>query len=348
MGRMEVAVGRVNQQLEDRNTALLQDGISSVQKFAKEGTAAFTALGIAQDVLAYKSAVAAIATQGSGDPYTAFARIAAMIALMASIGIRVGGGGGSGGASSQSAGVRQASQGTGTVLGDASAKSESILKAVEITANASDQLVGINRGMLTALQSLQQSLGNAGGLLARGAGNATFNQTAGDAGNWNWLFGGDSAVIDTGIVIAGGALQDMLNEIAVGAYQTIETSGGWFHSDSVDEEVSDVTDALGRQFQLVIGSIIDAVQEGAEALGLLPADIQAALDAFAVEEIRISLEGLSAEDQQAELEAVFSSIFDGLAGAVAPFIGQFQQVGEGLGETLIRVATAFTREDVKS
>jgi hypothetical protein len=103
--------------------------------------------------------------------------------------------------------------------------------------------------------------------------------------------------------------------------------------------VTDVTDEFGKQFQLVIQSIADTVREGALALGLLPADIEAAMAAYKIEETRISLEGLSAEEQQKELEAAFSKIFDGLAAAVVPFIGQFQQVGEGLGETLIRVAT---------
>jgi len=37
---------------------------------------------------------------------------------------------------------------------------------------------------------------------------------------------------------------------------------------------------------------------------------------------------------------VFSEIFDDVAAHVVPFIDQFQQVGEGLGETLVRVATS--------
>lgn len=335
--------------LQQHNLALASQGVASLQQFAKEGTAAYKALGVAQDVLAYKSAVAAIANQGSGDPYTAFARIAAMIALMASIGIRVGGGGSS---APNIAAERQALQGTGSVLGDASAKSESIARAVEITASATQQLVGINRGMLSALQSLQRALGAAGGMLARGAGDAQF---AGIGGSFNigdpfggdplgralgkLLFGGSKKIVDQGIIIAGGALSDMINDIAVGAYQTVHTSGGLFRSSKTRDSLADVPDEFARQFQLVIGSIADTVREGATALGLLPADIEQRMAAFRSEEMRISLKDLSAEEQQKELEAVFSKLFDGLAGAVVPWIEQFQQVGEGLGETLIRVAT---------
>ena len=49
---------------------------------------------------------------------------------------------------------------------------------------------------------------------------------------------------------------------------------------------------------------------------------------------------LDSDEQQAELEAVFSSIFDGLVSVSIPFITQFQQAGEGLGETLARVSTS--------
>lgn len=337
---MRRALGELNKQMEERNLGLMQQGVSSLQKFAKEGTAAYTALGIAQDILAYKSAIAAIANQGSGDPYSAFARIAAMIALMASIGIRIsGGGGGGGGPSASSAEARQETQGTGSVLGDPTAKSESIANAVEITANATTQLVGLNRGMLDALRSLQQALGAAGNQIAGGFGDVGFSPITPDAGFLSSVFGGDQSIIDQGIIIAGGALNDMLNNIVVGAYQTVQTDGGWFGGDDIDDELTDVTDQFGTQFKLVIQSIADTVREGALALGLLPADIDAAMAAFQVEETRISLEGLSGEDQQKELEAAFSKIFDGLAGAVVPFIGQFQQVGEGLGETLVRVAT---------
>ena len=112
-----------------------------------------------------------------------------------------------------------------------------------------------------------------------------------------------------------------------------------FGSTRTKEAFNELSDAASDQFALILNSIADTVFEGAVALGLSGDEIQAAIDAFTIEEQRISLLGLSAEEQQAELQAVFSQIFDGLAGAVVPFIGQFQQVGEGLGETLIRVAT---------
>ena len=329
-----------------------QTGLRSLQSMTKDGSKAFQAFQVAIDALSVAQAISAVLNQGQGDPYTAFARMAAMAAAVAALGVDIGGFGGGGGPSSDSAEVRQKVQGTGSVLGDTAAQSESIAKAIDITANATTQLVGLNRGMLTALQALQNALGAAGNQLARGAGDAQF-AGASDGFNigdpfgkdplggaiGNLLFGGKQKVIDQGIVIAGGALNDMLNQVMVGAYETIKTSGGLFGGGGTDDQLVDISDEFGKQFQLVIKSIADTVRQGALALGLLPADIDAAMAKFQVEEQRISLQGLSAEDQQKALEAVFSKLFDGLAGAIVPFIGQFQQVGEGLGETLVRVAT---------
>src|SRR3546814_11243634 len=54
---------------------------------------------------------------------------------------------------------------------------------------------------------------------------------------------------------------------------------------------------------------------------------------------KISLDGLSSEDVQDELNAVFSALGDTFAATVLPGISDFQRTGEGLYETLIRVAS---------
>lgn len=347
VAELQNAIGNARHAIVTGIVGSAQEGLRSLQSMTEDGSKAFQGFQIAIDALAVVQAISAVLNQGQGDPYTAFARMAAMAAAVAQLGVSIGSFGSSG-PSAQSAEVRQAQQGTGTVLGDAEAKSDSILLATEIIANATTQLVGLNRGMLNALESLQRALGAAGNQLARGAADVEFapigdNSSSGVGALFgaigNWFMGGDREVIDQGIFIAGGRLTDMLNSIVVGAYQTIEEDGGWFGSDTTVDQVVDVSNSLGKQFSLVIGSIVDTVREAALALGLLPADIEAAIAAFQVEEIRISLSGLSAEEQQAELEAVFSSIFDGLAGSVVPWVEQFQAVGEGLGETLVRIAT---------
>lgn len=346
-----IAIGSVGalRDATDAMAGLFEEG-SKGQKKMEQAAAALT---VVQAALAAVEGVRAIIKQGTGgDVYSAFGRMAAMAAavapLIAAIGAAIPAFGGGGGPSSQSSEVRQEQQGTGTVLGDAQAKSESMLNAMEITANATEQLPGLSRGMLRALQTLESGIGSASGMLARGAGTVEvgrLDNVGGLIGSLptlglaNMIFGGKQELIDQGIVIMGGALNDMLSSITVGAYNTVQTDGGWFSSDDIDTDFTDITAEFGDQFQMIIASIADTVREGALALGLLPDDIERALAAYRVEEIKISLKDLTAEEQQAELSAVFSSIFDGLAGDVVPFIEQFQQLGEGLGETLVRVAT---------
>lgn len=353
---LRVAIGKMSAKLQVETIGGYKALLGAAQAFTEEGSKGFqamelgmAALSIAQDIIALKAAVTAVLSQGQGDPYTAFGRMAAMAAavapFLASIGVTLAGIGGGGGGFSDTAGQRQATQGTGTVLGDAEADSESIVNAVEITADASEKLVGLNRGMLRALIQLQDNIGSATTMLARGAGDAEFSALPSIdqsvLGNPSWslfsrFFGGSAEVTDQGIRIGGGSLSD----IDISAFQEVQSRSWRFGSRRTRTEFQDVDDEFESQFQLIIDSIVDTVREGALALGLLPAEIEAALESFRIAEINISLMDLTAEEQQRELEAVFSAIFDGLAEHVVPFIGQFQQVGEGLGETLVRVATS--------
>lgn len=75
----------------------------------------------------------AVLNQGSGDPYTAFPRMAAMAAIVAALGVAIG----SIGEVAQE-GFTPTNEGTGTVFGDTEAKSESIKKSIDLLANNSD------------------------------------------------------------------------------------------------------------------------------------------------------------------------------------------------------------------
>lgn len=335
------------QQGLERAIGATQMVISSMQSMADEGSDAYKAMELAQHGLNLALAIGGIVNQAQGDPYTAWARMAAMAITMASyIGQNVGGGG----SGPSGAEARQQIQGTGTILGDDEAKSESILNALEITADATEALVGINRGMLRALQSMQAGIGNAAAGIARtefmdlSLSDAAFANAFGPL--WTIggallgsIFGGEQELIDQGLLIQGGLFGNVSRNPQASTYQTIETDGGWFGSDDIDDELEALSESARTQISLILQSIGDAVFEGAVALGLNAEQVAAAIEAYRLETIRISTMDLTGEEAQAELEAVFSSIFDGLAGSIVPFIGQFQRVGEGLGETLVRVAT---------
>ena len=265
------------------------------------------------------------------------------------------------------------------------------------------QLVGINQGMLQALQTLQLGIGGAVDMVARQRAGLEFSTsdrysqgqlaagvlglgfggiTAGSFGPLfgaasgvygavddalggiltdgmefldnltggllsdigSSVFGGDQKVVDEGVRIIGGNLNDLVNKTLVQAYATIKEDGGWFRSDKRFDRFQDIAT---NQFSLVFESISDAVARGAEALGM--GDEAAwVIDNYMVGTARISLEGLNAEEQRAEIEAWFGTIFDDLSGRAIPFLEDFQRAGEGLGETLARVAnqTLVTQEAV--
>ncbi len=349
------------------------DSLRAMQSLSAQGSKEYRKLGVAIEAVNAIQAISAVLNQAAGDPYTAFARMAAMAASVASLGYSVGSL--SGGGFDDLAAGRQEVQGT-TIWGD---KSESIADSIDMIASASDKLVGINTGMLKALTTVQNGITKAASLVGRDITTPTANVSvkenlfdgfqnifSGDildlTGNilgdtftellnmplnfiGKWL-GGSSKVVDQGIMIMGGKLGEMIDDIAVQSYQTVQYKKWKFGSKKSKTAYNDITDDVGAQFQLVLDSIADSVFQGATMLGLGAGEVEKAIQDFEIETIRISLKGLSAEDQQEEIEAVFSSIFDDLAGGVVPFLEDFQEVGEGLGETLARVATQVNIMDL--
>jgi len=280
--------------------------------------------------------------------------------------------------------ARQASQGTGTVLGDINAKSESIRRAVEGSESGIGQLVGINQSMLAALRQLQSGISGASNRIARGAagvsisgpsvmsgsdlaGNLTggvmpiFDTTAELAFDFfdtmgeiftlgtldlDDLLGGKTKFVDEGVRVIGGTLDDLMSETIVQAYNTYRAKKHAFDDYDTYEKFKTLGADVGNQFALVFESLFDSVASGAEVLGM---DVSGRLGNFKIDTQKISLEGLSADEQRAELEAYFGEVFDSLAGEAIPWLEEFQRAGEGLGETLARVAnyTAVTQEAVK-
>ena len=153
--------------------------------------------------------IAAVLNQGSGDPYTAFGRMAAMAAVVAGLGVAIGGVSGGGMSLSES---RQKSQGTGTVLGS-DAKSDSIARALsEIEQSTRDNL-GVSNEMLVSLRNIESGIGQFASLLVRTTG------VTGDFGSEYNKNVFDAKAIGIGGALGGGVLGAM-----GGAYVGMGTS----------------------------------------------------------------------------------------------------------------------------
>ncbi|MGZ9027383.1 MAG: DUF4214 domain-containing protein [Telluria sp.] len=278
----------------------------------------------------------------------AFAIVAAMLA---SIGVAVAGGSGGGSkAASTTFEDRQKTQGAGTVLGDESAKSASIASSLEIMEANSKLELGYQNSMLTALKNIESALGGAAkGIfqttgLTGGSAFGTVNESKSS------FFGTDSSttITDTGIRFSGS-----LGDLRAGAGRGVQyedvtrkSDGGWFHGDSVSSSTN--TKALGdaamKPFTLIFDSM-GALLVGAGAkLGQDSAGLTAAINQIGVE-FAVSTRDLKGQDLVDALSAGVSVAFDKVAAAVFPGMEQFQKVGEGMGETLIRVAANYASLD---
>lgn len=360
--------------------------VAGVQQFAESGSQAYKRLGVVVSALNTVSAIQAILNQGAGDPYTAFFRMAAMAAAVGSLGIQVGGA--FGGVSAAGPSRLQQTQGTGTVLGDPEAKSESILNAVEISAEAAEQLVGINTEMLRSLRTLEGAVGNVGGLVLRtGEINTGLGVKEGTSGEFGYgldlsfdgsnsyavqtfrvvqgtldaifgddfgfldelfgkvfsevakLVGGKTKILDEGIRIVGGAITDLTGAVLAEAFVDFKVKKNFLDDYDRKRNTQPLSDEVSRQFQLIFEGIVDSTLAAATALGLDEQLVRDRLAALELDDIEISTRDLSGDALANEISAVFSAVFDDVAEAIVPMITEFQRVGEGAAETLVRMAT---------
>lgn len=164
------------------------------------------------------------------------------------------------------------------------------------------------------------------------------------------LFGKTSVsqgLTDSGIYFADTLLQSAIKEFNGQAFQTIETTvskKSWFSkssSTSISSYFSDLDAQVSNQFSLVLSNIYDTVYKSGQALDIGSTQLENSLNSFVVSIGKISLYGKTGTQIQEVLTNVFSQISDKLSSATVPVLSEFQGVGEGTYETLIRVATGM-------
>lgn len=360
---------------------------------------AFTAVEMA---LSFKksaaNAVEAITAAFAAPWPIGFASGAAMIAVMAGLGVFSGGGGGS----APTAEDVQAEQGTGTVLGASGDKSQSILDAqqryedIEIDQLAElrgirDSMTALSAGITELAQTLVRGSGigeYAGSLEGSDFNDTFFGSAMGKLGDFldlggitSSIIGGLSkttkTIIDEGIQFVSQSLGSIIDEgiVQAQAYFTVKTKKkklwGLSSSSSTDVQTQDIDNEIAQQMAAIFGHIGDTVLQSAKALGFetvsvinesftgplfdpenmrdrvggaltgvfesVEMSLDDALAKFNIDIGQISFEGLSGEEIQRELEAIFSQQSDLIAEYLVPSIAEYQQIGEGLFDTLLRV-----------
>jgi tape measure domain-containing protein len=356
--------------------------VMGIETVAAAETASVPTVVGAQQIKGNAAAATGVANQSAGDPYTAIPRMAAMVAIMAALGFVV---------SNINGGVvdpteeRQANQGTGTVLGDVTAKSESITNAIELIEENTSVSAKYNEGMLLALKNIETALGGAAKTITRSKigtgvdvnsyggidlGSMSQNSYMGkvttnfidkladiDASLKKYLLpmlGGDAlkkifgvkvSVKDTGIFAQPQTVSDILEKGFSGASFTTVEKKARFRKAKQEDVFGELPEAAEKQFELVIKSLSSGLQEVGGVLDVNGEDFNNRLNNFVVDIGRISLEGLSGEEVQEQLTSVFSKLGDEMALAAIPGLDSYQEVGEGYLETLIRVASTVATVD---
>ncbi|MGJ0341662.1 hypothetical protein NG769_04295 [Aliarcobacter cryaerophilus] len=388
--------------LEQKNINATLLGYSNIagalSSMYDEGSKEAAAFQIAQSSLALVEGTRAILTAGTGDPYTAIPRMIAVGAMVSSllsnIGIAFGGTSGSSEAPEYT--NPNWNNGTGTVLGDSEAQSNSIKNSLDILedfakpqfqvltsmdrylANISNALSGVSKLMI---RNEEFALG--GGFTAYDSGwqnNFKYNEkfdnmlhkvALGEIGlveklpgflNLSSIMSGlvnkiagslfgktsvSQTLTDSGIQFHAQSLAAALDGISASAYQTVLTTvskKSLFKkstSHSYATYFQGLENETTRQFTLVLNNLYDTVLTAGVALDSLEEDTAKKLSNFVVNLGAVSLKGLSSAQIQEKITAVFSSLGDNLAAHAFPDLYAFQAIGEGMFETLTRVATGM-------
>lgn len=279
---------------------------------------------------------------------------AATIAALASIGVGIAGSFGGGGNK-----PAPSNTGTGTVFGDSSAKSESIKRSIDALKDVDTLTNTYAREMMGSLRSIDASIGGLSALLVR-AGNidASANVQTGFKPNaigsilgsvplvggiLKGLFGTKTSVIGSGLFGGAQSVGSILNGGFDASYYSDVKKTKKFFGISTGSKYSTQFGAadpnLENQFTLILRQFNTAIAAAAGPLGVATDEVQNRLNGFIVDIGKIDLQGLTGEEIQEKLNAVFGAAADNMANAAFPGMEKFQKVGEGAFETLVRVAS---------
>jgi hypothetical protein len=246
---------------------------------------------------------------------------------------------------------RQATQGTGSILGDKDAKSESIKKSLDLIEKNTYQDLTISSSMLSVLQSINDGIGGLSNILYRTDGFSTKVADTGSSGFFpklgNSIFGGKTSTIDTGIAANAASFSAILaGGLNIDRYSDTKTDGGWFHGDKYKTQSASLGAEVNDQFTKIFADMGKAITQEAAMLGLSGDVFTTKLNSFVVDLGKISTKDMKPEEVQAALQNVLSKVGDDFAKFAVDGLQQFQNAGEGAFETLARIATEYQTVDV--
>ena len=318
---------------------------SKATQTAVEGTATVASVGMA-GTQASAWGITAVVKAIASLPFpwnlvAGAATLAAVVGVGAKMFGSVGGGGSA--INPNSAEERQKVQGTGTVLGDPTAKSASMANSLEIMKKNSELELGYQNSMLAALQNIAIALGGAakGIIQTTGiTGGSAFGTTEFKDEN-TFSSSKTRNITDSGVKFSGTFGQLRSGQGSGRQYEDVHTTsdGGMFRSGWTKDETNykNLSAEAMKPFALIFDNMGDLLVDAGGKLGQDSATLTNAINSMSVN-FGVSLRGLTGDDLTDALNAGVSVAFDQVTTRLFPTIQQFQKMGEGLGETLVRVA----------
>ena len=159
------------------------------------------------------------------------------------------------------------------------------------------------------------------------------------------LFGKTSqSVTGSGLFAGSQSLGSVLdNGLNLQQYADVATTKkSWFSkSTSYSTQYGEVDQEIKNQFGLIFDGIFNSILTASSALGKDGNEVTQALRNSIINIGKIDTKGLTGEEIQKKLEAVISAQADTVAKNAVKGLDDFQKVGEGYYETLVRVATGI-------
>jgi hypothetical protein len=329
---------------------------------ANRWTAAANTMESAQKGVAVANAVATIANQGLGDPYTAFYRIsamtAAMISLLATIDESVNGG-------TSSPTSYSTTTSNSTALGSTEG-SQSVNNSLEMLQDTYDMEYRELSGIYEEMKDLNDNITGLVTSIVQYGGVSQFvslseSSYTGIASFYEKLWGGLSSSLgsffggiasslfggktsyeltESGISIYGKSIADLIAGASVYGeyYNTVKktTSGGLFGKDKTSyqtyyEAMSGDTTAM---FTLVYKNLGETLVSIAAGLG---ADMQETLN-YTFSGFTLNLKDMTTDEISEAISSAISTIGDTAVSALfGDILKQYQQLNEGLLETAVRI-----------
>jgi hypothetical protein len=284
----------------------------------------------------------------------AFPVVAEMIGVMASLGF-------SGSSSAQvappTAQELQDAAGTGSVLGDGKAKSNSIANSLDIVASNTNSQLEYSNEMLASLRSIETNISKLAGNVARqiGVSGSMFDTSKlnlGSSGSSGFLglFASSTSrtLWDSGLKLVGSTVGSIVASGVQGStYQIVQqikkNSGflgiGGGTKTTYETTTGSIDPSINSAIQDVVISLRNGLLAAANVFGIEGA--AAIIDNFKVEIGTLSFKDMTGAQIEEQLNAIFSKVGDDMAGAILPSLVNIQQVGEGLFETFTRAAREY-------